>query len=90
MAGDYYHVIGGGNCGCIIIFGELSVLFYMAWRRWMDQRQGEKPKHDEERHRDDTSEAGAERDVVAQTANGQRESNEVGGRGTSSLITAVG
>ncbi|KAJ5247865.1 hypothetical protein N7468_002848 [Penicillium chermesinum] len=39
-AGDYYDAIGGGICGCFIIFGGLSVLVYKPWRRWMDRRHG--------------------------------------------------
>ncbi|KAJ5178987.1 hypothetical protein N7492_002197 [Penicillium capsulatum] len=37
-AGDYYDAIGGGICGCFLIFGGLSVLLYKPWRRWMEQR----------------------------------------------------
>lgn len=40
VAGDYYDAIGGGICGCFIIFGGLSVLLYKPWRRWMDRRHG--------------------------------------------------
>lgn len=43
VAGDYYDAIGGGICGCFIIFGGLSVLLYKPWRRWMDRRHGRQP-----------------------------------------------
>ncbi|THC97657.1 hypothetical protein EYZ11_002883 [Aspergillus tanneri] len=39
-AGDYYDAIGGGICGCFIIFGGLSVLVYKPWRRWIARRHG--------------------------------------------------
>ncbi|KAL1964979.1 hypothetical protein VTN77DRAFT_6179 [Rasamsonia byssochlamydoides] len=37
-AGDYYDVIGGGICGCFIVFGLLSVVLYGPWRRWVGKR----------------------------------------------------
>lgn len=48
VAGDYYDAIGGGICGCFIIFGGLSVLLYKPWRRWMDRRHGRSITVDEE------------------------------------------
>lgn len=53
VAGDYYDAIGGGICGCFIVFGLLSVLVYKPWRRWMDQRHGKNVVNDVERYRDD-------------------------------------
>ncbi|CRG90552.1 High-affinity nickel transport protein nic1 [Talaromyces islandicus] len=45
-AGDYYDAIGGGICGCFLIFGLLSVACYKPWRRWVGQRRAD---DDEER-----------------------------------------
>ncbi|CAG7921095.1 unnamed protein product [Penicillium olsonii] len=53
VAGDYYDAIGGGVCGCFIIFGGLSVLVYKPWRRWMDQKHGKNAVRDEGYHDDD-------------------------------------
>lgn len=53
VAGDYYDAIGGGICGCFIVFGGLSVLVYKPWRRWMDQKHGKNVVDDEERYRDE-------------------------------------
>ncbi|KAJ5411774.1 uncharacterized protein N7487_006133, partial [Penicillium crustosum] len=53
VAGDYYDAIGGGICGCFIVFGLLSVVVYKPWRRWMDQRHGKNVVNDMERYRDD-------------------------------------
>lgn len=53
VAGDYYDAIGGGICGCFIVFGGLSVWAYKPWRRWMDQRYGKNVVNDEERYRDE-------------------------------------
>ncbi|CRL25311.1 Nickel/cobalt transporter, high-affinity [Penicillium camemberti] len=53
VAGDYYDAIGGGICGCFIVFGLLSVVVYKPWRRWMDQRHGKNVVNDVERYRDD-------------------------------------
>ncbi|KAL4888489.1 nickel transport protein [Aspergillus ambiguus] len=39
-AGDYYDAIGGGICGCFVIFGGLSVFMYKPWRRWVARRHG--------------------------------------------------
>ncbi|KAJ5946958.1 hypothetical protein N7454_003797 [Penicillium verhagenii] len=48
VAGDYYDAIGGGICGCFVIFGGLSFVLYKPWRRWMDQRHGRHMVTDEE------------------------------------------
>jgi high-affinity nickel-transport protein len=53
VAGDYYDAIGGGICGCFIIFGGLSVLVYKPWRRWMDQKHGKNVVVDVEGYRDE-------------------------------------
>lgn len=42
-AGDYYDAIGGGICGCFIIFGGLSVVVYKPWKRWILNRHGRGP-----------------------------------------------
>ena len=36
-AGNYYDIIGGGICGCFIVFGLLSVALYNPWRRWVSK-----------------------------------------------------
>ncbi|KAJ5885835.1 hypothetical protein N7504_011671 [Penicillium tannophilum] len=56
IAGDYYDAIGGGICGCFIIFGGLSVVVYKPWRRWMDRRHGRSAVTDEERYQDEAPE----------------------------------
>ncbi|CAG8389743.1 unnamed protein product [Penicillium salamii] len=53
VAGDYYDAIGGGICGCFIVFGGLSVLVYKPWRRWMDQKHGKNVFQNEEGYRDE-------------------------------------
>ncbi|CAG8150532.1 unnamed protein product [Penicillium salamii] len=53
VAGDYYDAIGGGICGCFIVFGGLSVLVYKPWRRWMDQKHGKNVVQNEEGYRDE-------------------------------------
>ncbi|KAJ5542206.1 hypothetical protein N7535_004629 [Penicillium sp. DV-2018c] len=53
VAGEYYDAIGGGICGCFIIFGGLSVWVYKPWRRWMDRRHGKTAVDDVERYRDE-------------------------------------
>lgn len=70
VAGDYYDAIGGGICGCFIIFGGLSVLVYKPWRRWMDQRHGKNTVNDEERYGDEDSNyhAGSEGAIVSEAA----------------------
>lgn len=70
VAGDYYDAIGGGICGCFIIFGGLSVLVYKPWRRWMDQRHGKNAVNDEERYGDEDSNyhAGSEGAIVTEAA----------------------
>lgn len=55
VAGDYYDAIGGGICGCFIIFGGLSVVLHKPWRRWMDRRHGKHTVYDEGRYRDEDS-----------------------------------
>lgn len=49
-AGDYYDAIGGGICGCFIIFGSISVFVYKPWRRWIARRHGRTIVADEEGH----------------------------------------
>ncbi|KAI9038015.1 HoxN/HupN/NixA family nickel/cobalt transporter [Aspergillus affinis] len=49
-AGDYYDAIGGGICGCFLIFGTLSVFAYKPWRRWIARRHGKTFVEDEEGH----------------------------------------
>lgn len=53
-AGDYYDAIGGGICGCFLIFGGLSVVLYKPWRRWMERRHP-RPAVIDENYRDDPS-----------------------------------
>lgn len=53
-AGDYYDAIGGGICGCFLVFGGLSVVLYKPWRRWMEQRHP-RPVMNDEGYRDDPS-----------------------------------
>ncbi|KAJ6098930.1 hypothetical protein N7467_000465 [Penicillium canescens] len=89
VAGDYYDAIGGGICGCFIIFGGLSVLVYKPWRRWMDQRHGKDAVNDEERYRDEDPNlhAGSEGAIVTETAGyvpGER--TEAVGKGASAQI----
>ncbi|PLB47150.1 nickel transport protein [Aspergillus steynii IBT 23096] len=49
-AGDYYDAIGGGICGCFIVFGGISVFVYKPWRRWIARRHGQTVVADEEGH----------------------------------------
>jgi high-affinity nickel-transport protein len=89
VAGDYYDAIGGGICGCFIIFGGLSVLAYKPWRRWMDQRHGKNAANDEERYRDEDPDfdAGSEAAVVTETAgNVPGDRIETGGKGASAQV----
>ncbi|KAJ5295362.1 hypothetical protein PENANT_c001G01769 [Penicillium antarcticum] len=82
VAGDYYDAIGGGICGCFIIFGGLSVLVYKPWRRWMNQRHGKNTVTDEERYRDeDLGNCGAI--VTETTGNVPGERTEAVGKGAS-------
>ena len=77
VAGDYYDAIGGGICGCFIIFGLLSVLVYKPWRRWMDQRHGKHVANDVERHTDGDVSRGDAPDygaTVTETDRAQHES----------------
>ncbi|PLN82424.1 high-affinity nickel-transport protein-domain-containing protein [Aspergillus taichungensis] len=56
-AGDYYDAIGGGICGCFIIFGGLSVVVYKPWKRWILNRHGRGPlTGDEERDPEESQE----------------------------------
>ncbi|KAJ5889054.1 hypothetical protein N7495_009095 [Penicillium taxi] len=63
IAGDYYDAIGGGICGCFIIFGGLSVICYKPWRRWMDRRHV-RPAASEDRYRDNPTGADDETGAV--------------------------
>ncbi|KAJ5770569.1 uncharacterized protein N7511_002620 [Penicillium nucicola] len=85
VAGDYYDAIGGGICGCFIIFGGLSVLIYKPWRRWMDQRHGKNSVNDEERYRDeDPGNYGA---IITETVgDAPSKSTEVVGKGTPAQV----
>ncbi|KAJ5170818.1 Nickel/cobalt transporter high-affinity [Penicillium coprophilum] len=87
VAGDYYDAIGGGICGCFIVFGGLSVLVYKPWRRWMDQRHGKNPINDVERYRDDDVSPNDDV-IVTETASAQHKgtATEVGGKGASSHV----
>ncbi|BDD63071.1 hypothetical protein MAP00_008017 [Monascus purpureus] len=84
-AGDYYDVIGGGICGCFIVFGILSVVFYKRWRRWVAKRHGKDMVTDEEggvmeRYHDDIVVGTENRnDILDEEAGG---STEVVGKGT--------
>jgi high-affinity nickel-transport protein len=81
-AGDYYDAIGGGICGCFIIFGGLSVVVYKPWRRWMDQRYGRSTVAGAERSQDEEPEAG-EDGVVGSLAG----EDDVYKRGQTTVIT---
>jgi high-affinity nickel-transport protein len=93
LAGDYYNAIGGGICGCFIIFGGLSVMLYKPWRRWMDRRHGRSMANDEERYRDDA--LGSEEDTAVagcETGEGQvfeREQATTVDKGASARVTAT-
>jgi high-affinity nickel-transport protein len=93
LAGDYYDAIGGGICGCFIIFGGLSVMLYKPWRRWMDRRHGRSMANDEERYRDDA--LGSEEDTAVagcETGEGQvfeREQATTVDKGASARVTAT-
>lgn len=98
VAGDYYDAIGGGICGCFIIFGGLSVILYKPWRRWMDRRHARPHVNDEECFRDDTSEQEAEGCKPAEGDLHESESDgttvigkgaTIVGKGTSSRVTAT-
>lgn len=91
VAGDYYDAIGGGICGCFIVFGLLSVLVYKPWRRWMDQRHGKNVVNDVERYRDDVSPDDAPGGgviVTETTGHIQHDGTaaELSGKGTSSRV----
>lgn len=91
VAGDYYDAIGGGICGCFIVFGLLSVLVYKPWRRWMDQRHGKNVVNDLERYTDDDVSPGDAPGggvIVTQTGRTQHEdaATEVAGKAASSWV----
>ncbi|KAJ5207353.1 Nickel/cobalt transporter high-affinity [Penicillium cf. griseofulvum] len=92
VAGDYYDAIGGGICGCFIVFGGLSVLVYKPWRRWMDQRHGKHVVNDVERYRDDDVSPGDAPGgvIVTETTSGTQHkgtATEVAGKGASSHVS---
>lgn len=84
VAGDYYDAIGGGICGCFIVFGGLSVLVYKPWRRWMDQKHGKNAVHDEERYQDEDE--GPEHGIVTQTGGQYGSTAGVVGKGASPQV----
>ncbi|KAJ6168735.1 hypothetical protein N7497_001578 [Penicillium chrysogenum] len=91
VAGDYYDAIGGGICGCFIVFGLLSVLVYKPWRRWMDQRHGKHVANDVERYTDDDisrGDAPGYGAIVTETSRTQHEgtATEVTGKGPASRV----
>jgi high-affinity nickel-transport protein len=81
VAGDYYDAIGGGICGCFIVFGGLSVLVYKPWRRWMDQKHGKNVVIDEERYQDEDDRPG-----VGAESRAAYGSTEVIGKGASARV----
>lgn len=84
VAGDYYDAIGGGICGCFIVFGGLSVLLYKPWRRWMDQKHGKNAVNDEEGYRDqDNAPQGSS---VTVTGGQYGSTAEVAGKGASAQV----
>lgn len=83
VAGDYYDAIGGGICGCFIVFGGLSVLVYKPWRRWMDQKQGKNMVSDEERYHRDYD---AQRTVITETGGQYGSTAETVGKGASPRV----
>lgn len=89
-AGDYYDAIGGGICGCFIIFGGLSVVLYKPWRRWMERRHG-RPVVDDERYRDDPPILGDEAGVIGRqsTSDGRQGQTTVVGKGGSSQVAVT-
>ncbi|KAJ5263917.1 Nickel/cobalt transporter high-affinity [Penicillium angulare] len=95
VAGDYYDAIGGGICGCFIIFGGLSVILYKPWRRWMNRRHGRPDYNDEEFLGDDTSEPRTEgpgvlcEPVEGGVHEGEGQKTTTVGKGTSSRVTAT-
>lgn len=92
VAGDYYDAIGGGICGCFIVFGGLSVWAYKPWRRWMDQRHGKNnvDVNDEERYRDedDSQSHAAEGGVIVTETTGTQHKGTASdvGKGASSRV----
>lgn len=93
VAGDYYDAIGGGICGCFIIFGGLSVVVYKPWRRWMDRRHGRSAVADEDRYQDEALEpeediAGAG-STVEEDGLYEREQTTIITKGHSTRVTAT-
>ncbi|KAJ6096958.1 hypothetical protein N7486_007704 [Penicillium sp. IBT 16267x] len=93
VAGDYYDAIGGGICGCFIIFGGLSVVVYKPWRRWMDRRHGRSAATDEEGYQDEAPGPG-ENAAAAGSAAGKDDVYEHGQttviiKGNSTRVTAT-
>lgn len=90
VAGDYYDAIGGGICGCFIVFGGLSVLVYKPWRRWMDQRHGKRVVNDVEGYRDEDGSPGDAPGaaIVTETTGTQHQgiATEFTGKGASSRV----
>ncbi|KAJ5084123.1 hypothetical protein NUU61_008702 [Penicillium alfredii] len=94
-AGDYYDAIGGGICGCFIIFGGLSVVLYKPWRRWIARRGGRSVvTNEEEPCRDYSLEPTADAGVTVVNESGgsaQHGRTEVVGKGGSRVaVTATG
>lgn len=70
-AGDYYDAIGGGICGCFIIFGGLSVVVYKPWKRWILNRHGRGPlTGDEEGYPDESPLPRPDTPILPQHRNG--------------------
>ncbi|KAK9856391.1 hypothetical protein MYU51_001273 [Penicillium brevicompactum] len=84
VAGDYYDAIGGGICGCFIVFGGLSVLVYKPWRRWMDQKHGKNAVRDGDVYQDEDE--GPEHATVTQTGGQYGSTAEVVGKGASPRV----
>lgn len=84
VAGDYYDAIGGGICGCFIVFGGLSVLVYKPWRRWMDQKHGKNTANDEEGSHGDYD--APQRTVITETGGQYGSTAETVGKGASPRV----
>lgn len=93
VAGDYYDAIGGGICGCFIVFGGLSVLLYKPWRRWMDRVHGRSGMPDRENDGNDTPGFTDDNETVAREENQSglpgSESQIFVGKATTSRVTAM-
>lgn len=93
IAGDYYDAIGGGICGCFIIFGGLSVVVYKPWRRWMDRRHGRSAVVSEERYQDEAPEPEEDGAAVCSTTGEdeayEREQTTVITKGEPTRVTAI-